>query len=192
MNTPSAFVTIQTTKWLQGYCRDYIAGRVLDAGCGRKPFAPLFEEQVESWTGLDVRPVAEVMGAIEEMDYDNEFDTVLCTDVLGMCPLPHLTVNALARSVKPGGRLLITAPMLGRHDSGMYRFTPSGLEWLVRNAGLEPVESATLGGLVENEFDSWEQSGTYASPEPTGFRGFLGHMDAQYPLITVMVATKKE
>jgi SAM-dependent methyltransferase len=187
MQTPSQFNQMQATRWLQGFSQSYIKGRVLDAGCGRMPYKGLFDTE---WVGLDVRPVGDVMSPIEDFTDPQGFDTILCVDVLGEVPVPHMVVNSLAAMLKPGGHLLILAPLTQRSDMGLYRFTVKGLEWLVRNAGLEPVESATIGGIALNEYEAWQQQGEYANAEPEGFRGFLGHMDERYPALSVMVARK--
>jgi SAM-dependent methyltransferase len=41
---------------------------------------------------------------------DRSFDAVLCTEVLEHVPRPHEALEELARVLKPGGRLILTAP----------------------------------------------------------------------------------
>jgi SAM-dependent methyltransferase len=188
MQTPTQFKQMQVTRWLQGFSQAYIKGRVLDAGCGRNPYKGLFD--VPEWVGLDVRPVGDVMSPIEDFTDTAGFDTILCVDVLGDVPIPHMVVNSLAALLRPEGHLLIVAPLTERSDIGMGRFSVRYLEWLVKNAGLEPIESATIGGIALNEYEAWQQQGEYANAEPEGFRGFLGHMDERYPALSVMVARK--
>src|SRR5207249_3341124 len=58
--------------------------RVLDVGCGVKPYYPFFAAGASEFVGVDVaNPAADVEGTAERLPLpDGEFDVVLCTQVL--------------------------------------------------------------------------------------------------------------
>ena len=65
--------------------------RVLDVGCGVKPYYPYFAEYADSYVGVDVveNPAAELLGGVEDLPVDDaSFDVVLCTQVLEHCDDP--------------------------------------------------------------------------------------------------------
>ena len=74
----------------------------------------------------------------------NEFDTVLCLDVLNHVPDDKVTVSEISRALKPGGRLIVAAPalpfLLGKRDHVMghlRRYTKSSLIKLLEAHGLK-------------------------------------------------------
>jgi SAM-dependent methyltransferase len=58
--------------------------RVLDVGCGVKPYAPFFDPYAESYVGVDIgNPAADLEGTAEALPVeDGAFDLVLSTQVL--------------------------------------------------------------------------------------------------------------
>lgn len=53
---------------------------------------------------------------------DNQYDALLCTEVLEHVPDPNLAVKELVRIVKPGGTLLLTAPFCSITHMAPYHF----------------------------------------------------------------------
>ena len=87
--------------------------RVLDVGCGDRPYDTL------------------LVGASEIVG----FDVVLCLQVLEHVPDPAAAVRELRRAVKPGGRVLLSThgvyPFHPNPDD-LWRWTHDGLERLFR------------------------------------------------------------
>jgi len=126
-------------RWLQEQAR--IAGergrvRVLDVGCGPKPYYPFFADVASEYVGVDVveNPTAELRGAIEALPVpDASFDLVLCTQVLEHCDDPAQAVRELRRVTAPGGRVLAsTHGVQVYHPSPVdyWRWTHEGLRRL--------------------------------------------------------------
>jgi SAM-dependent methyltransferase len=138
-------------------------GRLLDVGCGDKPWEAIFRPFVSEYLGIENEttfPRTSASGALRGPDlyYDGKrlpfeaasFDTVLNIQVLEHTPRPGALVAELSRVLKPGGVLLLAAPFAFRlheqpHD--YFRYTPHGLSALCSEAGLELREVHACGSL---------------------------------------------
>lgn len=110
--------------------------RILDVGCGVKPYYPFFAAVVSEYVGVDVveNPAADLLGSVESLPVgDATFDVVLCTQVLEHCDDPALAVRELRRVTAPGGRVLAsTHGVQVYHPSPVdyWRWTHEGLRRL--------------------------------------------------------------
>lgn len=110
--------------------------RILDVGCGVKPYYPFFAGVVSEYVGVDVveNPAADLLGSVESLPVeDGSFDVVLCTQVLEHCDDPALAVRELRRVTAPGGRVLAsTHGVQVYHPSPVdyWRWTHEGLRRL--------------------------------------------------------------
>jgi ubiquinone/menaquinone biosynthesis C-methylase UbiE len=141
--------------------------RVLDVGCGAKPYEPLFAPYAASYVGVDPgdNPRAELKGSVEELPVeDASFDVVLCNQVLEHCDSPARAVSELRRVTAPGGRVLVTTHgVMPYHPAptDYWRWTHAGLEKLfLENGEWESVRvtpasgtTACLGMLVAMYLD---------------------------------------
>ena len=124
--------------WLAA--RDVRGLRVLDVGCGDRPYEKLLAGAAEI-VGFDVpgNPHADLHGSIDAIPVeDASFDVVLCLQVLEHVPAPAAAVRELRRVVKPGGRVLLSThgvyPFHPNPDD-LWRWTHDGLERLFRANG---------------------------------------------------------
>jgi len=136
--------------------REHCSGKLLDLGCGSKPYQKLLGQKVDRWIGLDFelaaagRTAADVFGSGLDLPFrDGTFDTVLCTQVLEHTPEPLRMMKEIARVLRPGGTLLLSAPQTGPlheqpHD--YYRYTCWGLRHLAHQARLEVHDTTPIGG----------------------------------------------
>lgn len=130
----------------------YARGRLLDVGCGGEPYRSLLE-QVQHYVGVDVppNPTADVAGSGLALPFrDEAFDTVLCTCVLEHVPEPGSLMAEIARTLRPSGHLLLTAPQTWQihlAPNDFYRYTHYGLRYLAETSGLRVVEIAPTSGL---------------------------------------------
>jgi SAM-dependent methyltransferase len=107
--------------------------RVLDVGCGPKPYLPFFAEHADEYVGVDVveNPAAELRGPVEALPVeDARFDVVLCTQVLEHSEDPAAAIRELRRVTAPGGRVLAST-----HGVQVYHPSPQDY-WRWTHAGL--------------------------------------------------------
>jgi SAM-dependent methyltransferase len=124
--------------WLQAQAAELEPERVriLDVGCGVKPYFPYFERVASEYVGVDVveNPAAELLGSVEALPVDSaSFDVVLCTQVLEHCDDPARAIAELYRATALGGRLLLsTHGVQVYHPSPVdyWRWTHEGLRRL--------------------------------------------------------------
>jgi SAM-dependent methyltransferase len=131
------------------------SGALLDAGCGRQPYRPLFT-RVSSYVGVDVptsahafRPGTVLFDGVRLPFQDAAFDVCLSTEVLEHVRKPVDFLRECRRVLRPGGRLLVTVPFVfpqheAPHDYA--RYTSFGLVELVRDAGFDDIHAEPLGG----------------------------------------------
>lgn len=134
------------------------SGRVLDVGCGSKPYAGLFEQRCSEYVGCDEYPLDQsvVRCPADRLAFgDGEFDLVFCSQVLEHVARPWAVVAECSRVLRPGGLALFTAPFLFPHHpspTDFYRFTHEGLSSLATDAGLEVEDVSAQCGSIATVF----------------------------------------
>lgn len=119
--------------------------RVLDIGCGSKPYLPLLAVKASTYRGLDAEPgpVVDDIGRVEALPYDDaSFDVVLCTQVMEHVEDPAQAAAEIGRVLAPGGLALVSThgvflfhpdPPEGGQD--LWRWTHTGLAKVFRDTG---------------------------------------------------------
>jgi SAM-dependent methyltransferase len=140
----------------------YARGRLLDVGCGDKPWEAILAPRVSEHVGVEYAETlrdtlnaraarADVVYAGDRMPFeDASFDTVLSNQVLEHVPDPRALWADMVRVLRPGGRLIVTVPFSFRlhaepHD--YWRFTPHALRALCAEHALEVEVLEPRGGL---------------------------------------------
>ena len=138
--SPTYAVRAPLAEWLRREAQRAGAGyRVLDVGCGVKPYYPFFAPFASEYVGVDVveNPAADLQGAVEDLPVpDGAFDVVLCNQVLEHCDDPPQAVRELRRVTAAGGRVLAST-----HGVQVYHPSPDDL-WRWTHAGLERLFAA--------------------------------------------------
>jgi SAM-dependent methyltransferase len=123
-----------------------ISGRLLDVGCGSKPYRDIFK--VSEYVGLELDSPRARSTAIADYFYDglnfpfndNEFDSVLCNQVLEHVFNPKRFLSEVNRILKPGGQLLLTVPFVwDEHEQPLdfARYSSFGLKVMLNEMGFE-------------------------------------------------------
>lgn len=142
-----------------------LRGRVVDVGCGHKPYRALFGSGVTGYVGVDrdgPHAVPDVVGDASSLPFaDDSFDAGVSFQVFEHVRDPRGCVRELARVVKPGGTVLFTVPGVWPahevpHDH--WRYTRNGLEAVLADAGLVDARLTALGGF-------WSSLGQMANLE---------------------------
>jgi hypothetical protein len=170
LRSPTYAVRAPLARWLRDEAQ--LAGaretrpRLLDVGCGLKPYAPFFAEAVAEYVGVDVaNPAAELEGTVEAIPVpDGSFDIVLCTQTLEHAENPALAVRELRRVVGPGGRVLASThgvQVYHPNPDDYWRWTHAGLarlfaengSWSTVNVTPGSGTTACIGMLVATSID---------------------------------------
>jgi SAM-dependent methyltransferase len=131
-----------------------LKGRLLDVGCGSKPYQELFA--VDDYIGLDIDSEASRNRKIADYFYDgktfpfneDEYDSVLCNQVLEHVFNPDEFLSEIKRVLKPGGRLLLTVPFVwDEHEQphDYARYSSFGLKALLDKNGFNVIGYKKIG-----------------------------------------------
>ena len=132
----------------------YMNGKLLDFGCGSKPYENLFK--CKEYIGLDIKnkhhkkhsKKVDVFYDGKILPFDNEsFDSVFSTQSFQYISNPGDILNELNRVLKNGGSLLITVPMLSNiteRPFDKYRYTGDALNELLENSGFQVLKNSPL------------------------------------------------
>jgi SAM-dependent methyltransferase len=140
----------------------YATGRLVDVGCGNRPYEPLFRTAVSDYVGVEYH--ATFRGSVNDADAaadvyyngevlpfaDGEFDTVLSNQVVEHVPDPRAHLAELARVLRPGGHLILTVPFSYREHAvpnDFHRFTQYALSRYCAEVALDVVVLRPRGGM---------------------------------------------
>lgn len=141
-------------------------GRLLDFGCGSKPYKRLCKN-VSEYIGVDMENEGHDHRT-EDVDfyYDGKtlpfenasFDAILCSEVLEHVPDLDATLTELNRVLKQGGKMLITVPFVWPEHELPYdfrRFTAGGLMQTAEKHGFQVVKTKKIGKFYEVITQMW-------------------------------------
>lgn len=155
-----------------------ISGRVLDIGCGSKPYENLCS--ATEYIGLEFDSEANRKNTKADAFYDgkvfpfkeNEFDYVICNQVLEHVFNPDSFLREIGRVLKPSGRVLITVPFIWvEHEQPVdyARYTSFGLKYLLNKNGFRILYLKKLNPGLSTILQlkiSWLYQKIQMSPSP--------------------------
>jgi methionine biosynthesis protein MetW len=166
--------------------------RCLDVGCGAgQTYAQLVYRSAASYTGVDVSSTAvdlarsnglraELIDDAASLPFaDDSFDVVICIEVLEHLFLPQQAVSEILRVLRPGGRLIASAPNVGYwrlranlvfglwnplgdalaieqpwRDPHIRFFTPATMRRMLEHVGFSNVGVGAHGGCLLDHLSS--------------------------------------
>jgi SAM-dependent methyltransferase len=141
--------------WMQRVALPAANGLMLDFGCGGQPYRNMFETRVSKYIGADVAAAANVRLDLEFKPGEplsmpaSSVDTILSTQTLEHVKDVDFYLNECNRLLKPGGTLILTAPMQWRHHEVPFdflRFTKYGIHHLLSRHRFEVISTDQCGG----------------------------------------------
>lgn len=126
-----------------------LKGRLLDVGCGRKPYQALFTS-LSDYVGMEIDTPATRAGGSADFFYTGHafpfpaesFDSVFCSQVLEHVFNPDEFLEEIRRILKPGGQFLLTVPFVWDEHEQPFdyaRYSSFGLKHLLLRCGFRVV-----------------------------------------------------
>jgi len=142
-----------------------LKGRLLDFGCGRKPFENLFS--VKEYIGVDLKGTghdhknskADIYYDGKHLPFENEiFDSLFCGEVLEHVFNPDEILPELNRVLKKGAQMLITTPFSWNEHEAPFdyaRYSSFGIRHLLEKHGFKILELKKSGSFARVNFQYW-------------------------------------
>lgn len=144
-------------KELSRCAKQYLSGRLIDIGCGIKPYAHMLAPYISEHVGLDreqpfnQNAKVDLVGTAYEIPaVNNSFNSALSTAALEHLAEPEIALRECHRVLKPGGVAVYTVPFIWHVHAAPWdyvRFTNFGLKHLFEKTGFEIIEIKALSGF---------------------------------------------
>jgi SAM-dependent methyltransferase len=151
--------------YIHEFCREqgqFISGRILDFGCGSKPYAACFPFARE-YIGIDYdKSLSQGEYCKRGNDFaydglkipfpDNSFDAIVSFQVIEHVQCLQNSLAELKRVSRPGAKLLITGPLLWPEHETPYdfrRLTRWGIAQVIQEAGLKIDSVRPMGSIYD-------------------------------------------
>lgn len=126
---------------------------LLDASAGNRPYKPIFRSQCYESCDMPngfYRCEHDFECYLDDIPREDAYyDTVILTQVLEHVPNPEAVLRELARVTRPGGKLLLSVPMicpLHGEPWHFFNFTHHGLAELAKRSQWNVLECEKIGG----------------------------------------------
>src|SRR3972149_6124254 len=144
-------------KELKRCASRYLSGRLIDIGCGMKPYENLLAPYVSEHVGVDHkdsihnRSNVDLVGTAYKIPVeDGSFNAVICTAVLEHLEEPEQALRECHRVLKLNGVAIYMVPFiwhLHEEPRDFYRYSKYGLRYLFEKVGFEIEEIKALSGF---------------------------------------------
>jgi SAM-dependent methyltransferase len=149
-------------RCIRQHARNISSGRLLDVGCGSKPYRELFS--VDEYIGLDIETSGHDHSSSEvDMFYDGEtipfddahFDHVFSSEVFEHVFNLDRLLSEVNRVTKKGGSLLITLPFCWDEHEIPYdfaRYSSFGIHSILERHGYKVISSLKTTSYIQTIF----------------------------------------
>lgn len=144
-------------KYFKLYVKKYISKKLIDIGCGEKPFKEMVKPYINEHIGVDHESTfhdksnIDLLGSAYEIPAeDDSFDSAICTAVLEHLEEPELALRECHRVLKKGAYAIYSVPFiwhLHEEPRDFYRYSKYGLTYLFEKTGFEIIELKPLSGF---------------------------------------------
>ena len=135
----------------------FCKGSLLDLGCGHAPLYLRYRDHVSEVTCVDWAESLhqnQLLDIVHDLNEpfplpDNQFDCVICSDVLEHIFNPKNVWGETFRTLKPGGTLLLNVPFyywLHEEPFDFHRYTEFALLRYAKAAGFSDIKLFAVGG----------------------------------------------
>jgi len=171
----------------------YAKGRLLDVGCGFRPYEAIFANRVTDYLGMDWksspgRAQPDIVGDAMNIPVSQDtFDTVLATEVMEHLPSPEDFIIEVARVLRGMGTFIVSVHFMEPlHDEprDFYRFTPYSLQFLLQDHGFQVIQIWAKGGWWSVVLGSFVNQTLYEWANPTDEQG--RRQDKLYRILPVL------
>lgn len=139
------------------FLRQHATGKLLDLGCGKVPLYNAYKEYITDSICVDWE---NTLHKNEYLDFecdltkdlpfeDNEFNTIILSDVLEHIPQPENLWKEMFRILSTDGKLILNVPFyywIHERPHDYYRYTEFALKRFVDDSGLTLVQLDCIGG----------------------------------------------
>jgi SAM-dependent methyltransferase len=132
----------------------HVQGKLLDIGCGNKPYYNYLKDSITEYIGCDIVQSSDNQVDIISFANDiklpnNLFDTVISTQTIEHVEDHQGLINEAFRLLKPGGKFIVSGPLywpLHEEPYDFFRFTKHGFKYILEKAGFDVLEIKSNGG----------------------------------------------
>lgn len=128
-------------------------GLIIDVGASGSPHKGCFDFDRHVSIDINVQDHLDVVGDACSLPFARHTaDAVICTEVLEHVRHPTKALKEINRVLRQGGHLVLSTPLLnGVHgETDFTRWTAAGLTALLQEAGFEPLQIRSRGGLFSS------------------------------------------
>ena len=143
----------------------HLRGKLLDFGCGRKPYETLFS--VEEYIGVDMQQTGHDHNNSQIDVYydgkhipfpDESFDSLFCSEVFEHVFNIDEVLQEVNRVLKNGAYVLITVPFCWNEHEIPYdnaRYSSFGIKYLLEKKGFRILQQKKSGNFAQVVFQLW-------------------------------------
>lgn len=156
----SRLITDLVAEAYDNNLRQHAKGKLLDLGCGKVPLFLAYKGYVTDNICVDWE---DTLHKNEYLDFkcdltkplpfnDEEFNTVILSDVLEHIPQPEYLWQEISRILAMDGRIIMSVPFyywVHEQPHDYYRYTEFALRRFVEGSGLRLLQLNSIGGAPE-------------------------------------------